>query len=82
MQQMFINGDFTSGAAVEHIEVRNPATEEMLDTVPRGTAQDAQAAVSAPMNIAEGSPRLLRWRHGGTQRIGVLYPPIATPEIH
>ncbi|RME87758.1 MAG: aldehyde dehydrogenase [Anaerolineae bacterium] len=44
---MFINGHFTAGASQERITVINPATEEVLGDVPRGTAQDAQDAVEA-----------------------------------
>ena len=45
MRLMYINGEFTKGSATEAIEVTNPATEEVLDTVPRGTAEDVEAAV-------------------------------------
>lgn len=43
----YIDGKFTTGSGTEKIDVQNPATEEILDTVPRGTHQDAQAAVAA-----------------------------------
>ena len=51
---MYINGQFTAGASTDVIEVRNPATEEMLDAVPRGTPQDVEAAVSAARAAFEG----------------------------
>lgn len=44
---MYINGAFTAGSATEGIEVINPATEELIDTVPRGTAEDVANAVEA-----------------------------------
>ncbi len=44
---MFINGKFTSGHATQTIQIINPATEEVLDAVPLGTAQDTNAAVEA-----------------------------------
>jgi betaine-aldehyde dehydrogenase len=44
---MYINGKNTSGFATERIQVINPATEEILNEVPRGTPEDAQAAVDA-----------------------------------
>lgn len=47
MKQMYINGRHTSGQASEAIQVINPATEEVLDEVPRGTAEDVAAAVAA-----------------------------------
>ena len=43
--KMYINGRFTSGQATERILVINPATEEVLGDVPRGTAADAAEAV-------------------------------------
>ncbi len=43
----FINGEFTRGGATEEIEVYDPATEEVIDTVPRGTAGDAEKVVAA-----------------------------------
>jgi lactaldehyde dehydrogenase/glycolaldehyde dehydrogenase len=44
---MFIDGAWTSGANDERIEVENPANEEMIATVPAGSAQDAIAALEA-----------------------------------
>jgi acyl-CoA reductase-like NAD-dependent aldehyde dehydrogenase len=51
---MYINGQFTSGSASEQIEVINPATGEILEMVPRGTALDAEAAVQAAQKAFEG----------------------------
>ena len=42
-----INGEFTSGKSTDRIPIINPATEETLDVVPRGTPQDAANAVDA-----------------------------------
>lgn len=42
---MFVNGQFSKGHATSFIQVINPATEEIIDEVPAGTAEDAQAAV-------------------------------------
>jgi lactaldehyde dehydrogenase/glycolaldehyde dehydrogenase len=44
---MFINGKFTDGKSKERIPVINPATEDVLDEVPRGTPEDSLAAVEA-----------------------------------
>ncbi|MEY4234481.1 MAG: hypothetical protein RL635_1448, partial [Chloroflexota bacterium] len=52
MRLMHINGRFTQGQATQEIAVHNPATEEVLDTVPRGTAADASAAVAAAVAAA------------------------------
>lgn len=47
MQSHYINGKFTRGGATENIDVINPATEEVVGSVPRGTEKDAHAAVDA-----------------------------------
>jgi betaine-aldehyde dehydrogenase len=46
----YINGEFTRGGATEDIDVHNPATEEILDTVPRGTAGDAELVAKVAKN--------------------------------
>src|SRR5713226_4196128 len=45
--QMWINGQYTSGTSGSIIEVRNPATEEIIDTAPAANAADVDLAVSA-----------------------------------
>ncbi len=45
--RMWINGEYTSGSSGEVIEVRNPATEEILDTAPAANAADVDKAISA-----------------------------------
>ncbi len=47
MAGMLIAGERTEGQAGEGIDVVDPATEETLETVPRGTAGDVDAAVNA-----------------------------------
>jgi betaine-aldehyde dehydrogenase len=54
MPSHYINGHFTNGSSKGIIEVHNPATEEVLDTVPRGTPQDAGDAVSAAKAAFDG----------------------------
>ncbi|HUF38075.1 MAG TPA: aldehyde dehydrogenase family protein [Anaerolineales bacterium] len=54
MHQMFINGKFTAGSATEGIAVLNPATEEVIAEVPRGTAADVEAAVKAAREAYPG----------------------------
>lgn len=51
---MYINNKFTSGKASEKITVINPATEERLGEVARGTTQDANQAVQAAQNALPG----------------------------
>lgn len=44
---MWINGEFVDSASGQVIKVTNPATEEVLDAVPAGTAEDVGRAVAA-----------------------------------
>lgn len=44
--QMFIDGEFVSGSS-DMIQVINPATEEVISEVPKGTRADVNAAVAA-----------------------------------
>lgn len=44
---MFIDGEWTTGASEKLIDVVNPATEEEIATVPRGTRDDAKAALDS-----------------------------------
>lgn len=68
MKPMYINGEFTRGSATEEIEVTNPATEEVLDTVPRGTAEDVEAAVRS------GKETFKSWRKmGANERTSLLH---------
>jgi acyl-CoA reductase-like NAD-dependent aldehyde dehydrogenase len=68
MKLMYINGQFTRGNSTEEIEVTNPATEEVLDTVPRGTAEDVESAVRSS-NEAYKS-----WRKkGANERTNLLH---------
>ncbi len=45
--QMWVNGASYAGTSGQVIAVHNPATEEVLDTIPAGNAQDAAHAVDA-----------------------------------
>jgi succinate-semialdehyde dehydrogenase/glutarate-semialdehyde dehydrogenase len=47
MVQMLIAGEKTEGAASEEMPVVDPATEETVESVPRATAADVDAAVEA-----------------------------------
>ena len=68
MKLMYINGEFTRGNSTEEIEVTNPATEEVLDTVPRGTAEDVESAVRA------GNEAYKSWRKmGANERTSLLH---------
>lgn len=47
MAQMLIGGESVDSVSNETYEVRNPATGEVVDRVPKGTAQDVERAVQA-----------------------------------
>jgi len=53
---LWIGGRFVDGASDEVIEVVNPATEEVVDTVAAGTAEDARRAIEA------ANEAFLSWR--------------------
>jgi aldehyde dehydrogenase (NAD+) len=46
-RQIFVNGKWIDSGATEFIPVVNPATEETIATVPRGTAEDVDLAARA-----------------------------------
>ena len=45
--QMWINGEYTASSSGNVIEVRNPATEEIIDTAPAANSADVARAVTA-----------------------------------
>jgi acyl-CoA reductase-like NAD-dependent aldehyde dehydrogenase len=47
MALMFINGGRVGAASGARMEVRNPATGELVDSVPRGDAEDTRQAIEA-----------------------------------
>ena len=47
MAKLFIGGEWVDSKNKKTIEIRNPATGEVVDTAPEGTAQDADQAVEA-----------------------------------
>jgi len=69
---MYINGQFTKGSTSEEIEVTNPATEEVLDTVPRGMAEDIDSAVRSSKEAFRS------WRKMGVNERTSLLHDVAT----
>ena len=45
--QMFIDGNWTTGSAIDHLEIIDPATEEKIDSVPSATVTDLNHALTA-----------------------------------
>ncbi|MBI2369021.1 MAG: aldehyde dehydrogenase [Deltaproteobacteria bacterium] len=54
MAKMFIAGEWAESASGMTYEVRNPATGELVDTVPKGTAEDARRAIDAAADAFKG----------------------------
>ncbi len=52
MAKMYINGDWADAASGKTYEVKNPATGQVIDTVPDGGEQDVRAAVKAAVEAA------------------------------
>ncbi len=67
MRPRYINGEFTQGEAAGAIEVANPATEEVMASVPHGTERDIEAAVAAGKNALTG------WRKAANDRAEMLH---------
>ena len=47
MAKMLIGGEQVDSVSKETVEVRNPATGEVVDSVPKGTAKDVEDAIQA-----------------------------------
>ncbi len=54
MARMFINGQQADAASGETIEVRNPANGQLVDTVPKASAEDVDRAVEAAHRAFRG----------------------------
>src|SRR5260370_33334497 len=53
MQKMFINGEFVEALSGQAFSVENPATEEIIDEVPRAGSEDADRAVLAALKAQD-----------------------------
>src|SRR5687767_6468182 len=72
MPLLYLNGRFTQGQAHETIEVIDPATDAVLDAVPRGTPADAEAAVAAARSAFDG------WRRTSANERATLLHTVAS----
>jgi aldehyde dehydrogenase (NAD+) len=52
--QIYVNGTWIDSAATEFLQVVNPATEQVIAEVPRGTAADVDVAVAAAVDAFDG----------------------------
>ena len=66
--ELFINGAWTSSTGARRIPVYNPSSGELLDTVPAGTAEDADRAISAAAAAFPGWRRLPAARRVAIQK--------------
>jgi len=57
-QQMFLAGRWQASASGETFEATSPATGELIGTVPNGDRTDAQRAITAAREAADGWARL------------------------
>ena len=58
MREMWINGALRAAASGQTIPVQDPATEEVIDSVAAGNAEDVRAAVDAASAAFQGWRRL------------------------
>src|SRR5437868_8701465 len=56
--QMFINGEHVGAASGATMDVRNPATGEIVETVPRADASDTRLAIEAAAAAFPGWSKL------------------------
>ena len=57
-QQMFVGGSWQSSASGETFDATSPATGESIGTIPQGDRGDAQRAIAAARDAADGWARL------------------------
>ena len=54
--RLYVNGAWTDSEGEEILEVRNPATEEVIGAVPQGTASDVRRAIAAARRAFDEGP--------------------------
>lgn len=68
MKKMLINGELVESSSGEVMEVENPATEEIIDTVPAATKEELNRAVRAAFDAKE------EWRRiSPAEKAGMLH---------
>ncbi len=77
MAKMFIGGESVDSVGNQDYEVRNPATGEVVDTVPKGTREDAKRAVDAAHDAFK------KWREtSAEERANHLFKGIDSVRAH
>jgi acyl-CoA reductase-like NAD-dependent aldehyde dehydrogenase len=64
MALMLINGERVSAASGATTEIRNPATGEVVDSVPKGAAEDTRRAIDAAANAFSSWSKLAPAKRG------------------
>jgi len=77
MRPMFVDGGFREGSAAGRLQVCDPATGEVVETVPAGTAADVDAAVGAAHAAFPGW-----WDTPAARRGELLYQATAHARAH
>ncbi len=82
MARMSVNGELVDAQSGKTIEVRNPATGEVVDTVPRGAKADVDAAVEAaakafPPWAATPAAKRAQLLHHAAEKVRAAVPEIA-----
>jgi acyl-CoA reductase-like NAD-dependent aldehyde dehydrogenase len=77
MATHFINGEYVQSAGSSVHEVINPANAEIVDTAPRGTVDDANAAVQAAADAFPGW-----WETPAAKRGAILYQAAGAVRAH
>ncbi len=81
MAMLLINGEPVPARSGEQMPVINPATEEIVDTVPRAGADDVEAAVAAARRAFSGWAKTDAEERAHKIREGVAKARAATQEI-
>jgi succinate-semialdehyde dehydrogenase/glutarate-semialdehyde dehydrogenase len=83
MAQMLLNGELVGSQSGKTMPVRNPANGEQVGEIPRGTAGDVDAAVSAAAKAFPGwaatpASKRARLMHEGAQKMREVLDEVAT----
>src|SRR5690349_5610384 len=54
--RLYIDGQWVEGSGTEYVDVINPATEEVIGTVPQATTADVERAVAAARKAFDDGP--------------------------
>src|SRR2546428_12174391 len=82
MATMLIDGEAVAAQTGKTLEVRNPATGDVVGTIPKGSPADVDAAVGAAARAfragaSVGGPRRAAFMHGAARKVGAAIPEIA-----